>query len=88
MTTTLDRKDVQGIYGLLDALVSGQRELAKELRDQSERMELMALDLDNFKLDLDNLKHGDIAELKKMVEQISQMVRKLDKKEPQDGGHE
>ena len=88
MTTTLDRKEVEGIYGLLNALVSGQREIAKELRDQSERMELLSLDLDNFKLDLDNLKDADIAELKKMVEQISQMVQKLDNKGPQGSGHE
>ena len=73
---TLDRKDVQGIYGLLDALASGQRELAKELRDQGERMELLGLDLDN-------LKDVDIAELKKMVERIGQIVQKLDQKGPQ-----
>ena len=88
MTTTIDRKEVEGIFGLLDALVSGQRELAKALREQSERMELLALDLDNLKLDLENLKDGNIAELKKMVEQVSHMVQKLDKKGAQGSRHE
>ncbi|MDE2848102.1 MAG: hypothetical protein OXO51_15445 [Gemmatimonadota bacterium] len=56
MTQTLDRNEVQEIYGLLDALAQGQADQQKWLKVLSERMGQVEKDVSELKTDVSELK--------------------------------